>query len=86
MAYYEDMNKYLDLEQGLLCNCFVELINNKYCIINGHRGISEFSVDCVRVRARKGYVCVLGQELRILALTPTEVYVSGIIKGIQLDE
>lgn len=86
MAYYEDMNKYLDLQQGLLCNSFVELINGKYCIINGHRGILEYSKDQIRIRLRKGSVKIYGAELKILALTPTELYISGQIKGVLLDE
>lgn len=86
MAYYEDINKYLDLQQGLLCNSFVELINNKYCIINGHRGVSDFTKECIRVRVRKGNISINGEELSIIALTPTELYISGTIKGISIDE
>ncbi len=86
MAYYEDMNKLLDLPQGLLCNSYVELINGRYCIINGHKGIREFSEQYICVRQKNGDVKIEGEQLKILALTPTELYVSGVIKGIIIDE
>jgi sporulation protein YqfC len=86
MAYYEDMNKYLDLPEGLLMNSLIQIINGKYCIVNGHKGISEYSEERVTIRLKKGMAQVDGVELKISALTATELYISGIIKGIKIDE
>ena len=86
MAYYEDINKYLDLPEGLAMDSLIQLINGKYCVVNGHKGISEYSEEHIAVRLKKGAAQIEGSELKISALTPTELYITGRIKGITIDE
>ncbi len=86
MAYYDDMNKYLDLPEGLAMESLIQLINGKYCVVNGHKGISDYSEERIVVRMRKGIAQIVGNNLKICALTAAELYITGGIKGITFDE
>lgn len=60
------------------------LVNGKGVCFEGHRGIYEISDTVIKLRVKKGAVTITGADLNIVEITDSEVYISGIIKGIEL--
>lgn len=83
MAYVEDIKKVFALSQGF--SYAVELLSNKYVVINGHKGISGYDDEVISVKIKNGLIKVLGCNLKLATLTDSEVYISGNIKGVQFE-
>jgi len=60
------------------------LIGDRQLYIENHRGVIHFSEDLLRLSLSKGELEVTGTGLIIRTIWTDEVFVEGVIKGIQL--
>lgn len=60
------------------------LIGDRQLYIENHRGVINFSEDVLRLALSKGELEINGEQLIIRTIWTDEVFVEGVIKGIQL--
>ena len=83
MAYIEDVKRVFKLS---CCAPFsIEMIENKYMVINGHKGICGYDKEEISLRIKCGILKIIGKELNLSALTESEAYVSGMIQGVYFE-
>lgn len=60
------------------------VIGDRQLYIENHRGVIHFSNEVLRLALSKGELEVSGEQLIIRTIWSDEVFVEGIIRGIQL--
>jgi len=60
------------------------LIGDRQLYIENHRGVIHFSNELLKIALSKGELEVRGQDLIIRTIWTDEVFVEGIIAGIEL--
>lgn len=61
----------------------VELLGNRQAVVDGCRGIIEYSDSCIRLSAQGLILRFTGTGLEIRAFTENEAIVSGTILGLE---
>lgn len=61
----------------------VELLGNRQAIVDGCRGIIEYSDTCIRLSTDRLILKFTGAEMEIKSLTDTSVIVEGNILGLE---
>ena len=61
----------------------VELLGNRQAVVDGCRGIIEYSDSCIRLSAQGLILKFTGTDLEIKAFTESEAIVGGIILGLE---
>lgn len=61
----------------------VELLGNRQAVVDGCRGIIEYSDSCIRLSAQGLILKFTGTGLEIRAFTENEAIVSGTILGLE---
>ena len=76
---------WLDMPQDVVFELpRLTLIGDRQLYIENHRGVINFSEEVLRLALSKGELEVRGRELIIRTIWTDEVFVEGIITGIEL--
>ena len=62
----------------------IELIGSEELRMEQHRGILAYGPDEIHVSGGKLVVQVRGEQLELRAMTPTELLITGKIRGVEL--
>ena len=62
----------------------VELAGDKRILIEGHRGVTNYSAESICVKVKYGYVKVCGKELELAKMTGKQVIITGRIDAVQI--
>lgn len=76
---------WLDMPQDVVFELpRITIIGDRQLYIENHRGVINFTDEVLRLSLSKGEVEVRGRELIIRTIWTDEVFVEGIITGIEL--
>jgi len=79
------ISKLLDMPQDVVYELpRLTLIGDRQLYIENHRGVIHFSNELLKIALSKGELEVRGQDLIIRTIWTDEVFVEGIIAGIEL--
>lgn len=56
---------------------------NREVIIEGSRGVVEYSENVIRINTSIGVVCFLGRNLNLVCISPTELIINGFITKVE---
>lgn len=62
----------------------VEIAGNGRVLIENHRGVTEYGTCCIRVKVRKGQICIEGSNLVLARMTQGQLVISGIVDCVRL--
>ena len=71
-----------ELPPGAGC---LTLCGGRQALIEGHRGLLAFSPECLVVRMGRQRLTLLGDELRIRAMSDDRLLVSGRIQSVEME-
>ena len=63
----------------------VTIIGTLQCYIENHRGVIEYTLECVRVSINSGELIVRGQDLVIRYMANEEIAVDGNIEEVRYE-
>lgn len=63
----------------------IELSGNREAVMEGSRGVLEYTPDTVRVNAAGMIVTFRGRELDLRCISPSALIIGGFITGIEFD-
>ena len=63
----------------------IEIARDCRVLIEGHRGMTEYSRERIRVRVCYGIVCICGAGLVIMQMSKDKLVISGQIDGVQIE-
>lgn len=70
---------------GLYPGCpLVEILGNCRVLIEGHRGVREYTPDRIRVGVRMGCVEITGSELKMRCMTREQLVIVGCIHTVTM--
>lgn len=52
--------------------------------IENHGGLKTYTQNCVEVKTRDGLLRVSGDNLELLAMTPTDIVVGGLVVSVEI--
>ncbi|MBR3684764.1 MAG: YabP/YqfC family sporulation protein [Clostridia bacterium] len=58
----------------------------KELLIEGHKGLSEYSLNQIVVRVRGGRLLILGEQLEITEINNEELLIKGVINQIGVEK
>ena len=61
----------------------IELIGNREAVVDGCRGVAEYSDNVIRLNISGGSICFFGSNLEITCLYSNEATLKGIITNIE---
>ncbi|SFJ08941.1 sporulation protein YqfC [Thermoflavimicrobium dichotomicum] len=64
----------------------LEMIGLSHLQVENHRGVLSFSPQELKLRMTEGYLTILGDHLKIKAITSDMVWVEGKMKGLKYTE
>ncbi len=80
------LDRVLELPAGTLSGgAHIELNSNREAVIDGCRGIIDYSETSVRINVGNGSVTFSGRELMIKTLTDKEAVIAGCISTVEFD-
>ncbi len=56
---------------------------NEEVVIEGSRGVLEYSQDLIRVNTTLGVVCFCGRSLNLRCISPSELIIDGFITKVE---
>jgi sporulation protein YqfC len=62
----------------------LELFGNKRVLIEHHCGVSEYTPCTIRVKTKKGYLCVHGTHLELCKMSAQQLVIIGSIETISI--
>lgn len=71
-------------EEALPAQPVVELLGDSRVLMEHHRGVTQYSLECIRVRVSFGTVQVVGGNLRLRQMTAQKLLITGRIDGVEL--
>ena len=84
-GFWESLAMGADLPgEGIPGQCMVELLGEHRVLIEGHRGVREYSEEKIGVCVSFGTVCVSGCSLELAYMTRNQLVIRGKIHGITL--
>ena len=60
----------------------IELTGDYSVCIEGHRGISEYSQQAVKIKVKIGVICITGSRLRIRIMNRQKIILDGAIRAL----
>ena len=63
----------------------LEIARDCRLLIEGHRGMTEYSRERIRVRVCYGIVCICGAGLELMHMSKDKLVISGQIDGVQIE-
>lgn len=63
----------------------MELTGNREAVLEGSRGVLEYSTEVVRVNTDGMIVSFFGRELDLRCISPSALIIGGFITGIEFD-
>ncbi len=78
------MGKIADIEKKLLVRySLITLVGNSELMVEGLRGILDYSADTLRINTVSGILLIMGAGLEITSLTAEELSVKGKIISLE---
>lgn len=62
----------------------INMVGNMELIVENHKGLIEYSPECIRVRVKAGEVVVTGKNLHLRFLYKDEVKIAGVLENVEL--
>lgn len=62
----------------------IEILADCRVLIEGHRGVREYTPERIRVGVRQGCVEIIGSELRMRCMTKEQLVIVGCIRTVTL--
>ena len=62
----------------------LDLQSNRRVVLEGHRGMVEYSDTCMQVAVRGGRVRITGTGLELLAMDREELVIGGTVAAVEL--
>ena len=63
----------------------IEIARDCRVLIERHRGMTEYSRECIRVRVCYGIVCICGDGLKLTHMSRDKLVISGQIDAVQIE-
>lgn len=82
MSYIEEVKSKLSLAE--LTGYRLLIVAGKGICLEGHKGIYDISDTVIRIKVKNGSIIVNGEDLAIKEISDSEIYITGIIKGLEL--
>ena len=80
------LDRVLELPAGALSGgAHIEINSNREVVIDGCRGIIDYSEESVRINVGNGSVTFSGKNLMIKTLTDKEAVIAGCISAVEFD-
>lgn len=85
-ALASDLAERLDLpEDALLGKAKLTVTAGRRALIENHRGILEYGTEQILVSTGRGRIRLLGSELKLLAMSGSELLISGKLSSVEWD-
>lgn len=82
----EYIGRALEMPPGTMSKtCNMQLSGNREALVDGCRGLLEYSDECIRINAGNGIVKFVGRGLEIRSLSDTTAVVAGFILNIEFE-
>lgn len=62
----------------------IEIAGDRRVLIEGHKGVTEYSCEQIRINVQKGTVCICGDKLELIKMTREQLVISGWIESVWL--
>lgn len=62
----------------------IEIIDNRRVLVENHKGVNEYGDTMIRIKVKRGSVCICGQKLELSRMVKGQLIISGIIESVQL--
>ncbi len=83
---WERLARQTDLQEELFPGqTLVELLGQGRVLVEGHRGVREYSRERIGVKVSYGILCVCGSGLELRCMTREKLIIAGRIDGITLN-
>lgn len=63
----------------------IVIMGNLQIFVENHRGIVEYTPECIRLVTSHGGLCIKGQDLMLRNIMPDEIMVEGKIASLSFD-
>ena len=63
----------------------VEIAGDSRVLIEHHSGVTEYSMEKIRIKVKFGHICVCGSELVLARMIRGQLIISGKIESVHLD-
>lgn len=74
----------LELPEDVCRSCgYIEIVSNCCALVDGCKGVSEYSDDKIKLNLGKGSVCFYGNTLSIRSLSMEQAMVEGFIVSVE---
>ncbi|MBQ8795202.1 MAG: YabP/YqfC family sporulation protein [Clostridia bacterium] len=70
----------------LRSKCHIELTSNTSAMLEGSRGVLEYSTECIRVATQEFVVSFKGRGLTLICISPTALTIQGSIINIEYSD
>ena len=85
MAYSEDLRSRFHDPNALSVPYEITVYGGSFALISGQKGLFSISDEEIVARLKKGKARVRGSELKVKCASRDEIYVSGKIKGVEIE-
>ena len=80
-----DLAERLGLPAEALGQLRLTVVGQSRLLAENHRGILDYGDSCIRLAAARGSVTILGGDLRLRAMNPRELLITGQIRTLEWD-
>ena len=75
-------------KEGVMHNLFADIpeltfLGNREIVIEGCRGVLEYSQETIRINTSIGLVCFFGRGLNLKCISPTELIIEGFVTKVE---
>lgn len=82
MRFLDEIKKKFNIEEYI--GHRILIVANSGVRVEGHRGICQISDDIIKIKIKNASISIEGKNLIIREISDSEVYISGLIKGVFL--
>lgn len=62
----------------------IEISGQERVLIEHHRGVVNYTYECIGVRVKYGSILICGKDLTLTKMTKHQLIISGLIDSVQL--
>lgn len=83
--FWDRMMQGFDLDaEPLPGQPLLELVGTQRILIENHCGLAEYGDKLMRVKVRKGSICICGKELGLVQMSRERLIICGCIESVHL--
>lgn len=80
------LTRFLELPEDIVFDMpRLTMLGNQQLLLENHKGIIEYSLQCVRVKLTEGVLHVTGQSLTLGNLQPEQILIEGLIEHVYFE-